>query len=163
MRRKFIDENGRLFGVISFIDVLVIILVLVISTAVYVKYSVLDHTSTAIATETVEIDIVIKGVRDTNAKILHIGDSLYESGGTCVGRIVDIKVEDAKEQTNLLDGTHAIVSIEDRYDITLTVESECQVTDGRYYVNRTYEVNVNSKRELYTKYSSFSGTIIGIG
>ena len=47
---------------------------------------------------------------------------------------------------------------------TFTVEATGTVTDSRQYlVNKTYQINVGSKRNLNTKYRSFEGTIWSIG
>ena len=42
--------------------------------------------------------------------------------------------------------------MEGRNDVYLTLSADGLESNGRYYVNRTYEVSVNSYRNIYTKY-----------
>ena len=45
---KLMDKNGRLFGKISVIDVVVVLVVLVMAAALHVKNTSLSHTSTRV-------------------------------------------------------------------------------------------------------------------
>jgi hypothetical protein len=163
--KKIIDEHGRVFGKVSVIDFLVVLIVLVLGAALYVKYNVLEATSVAGKTDTIAYAITIYGAREYTANGIRIGDAIYDksgSGGRSVGTITDKKVTDAKKMQALSDGTIVYGNYEGRYDITLTITANGAVTDGRYLVNKTYEINVNSIRIFYTKYCTFEATITEI-
>ena len=53
---KMIDRNGRLFGKISVIDVLVILVVLVMAAALYFK-NIQTHTGTAVTEQTITFQV----------------------------------------------------------------------------------------------------------
>ena len=87
--KKIIDEHGRVFGKVSVIDFLVVLIVLVLGAALYVKYNVLEATSVAGKTDTIAYAITIYGAREYTANGIRIGDAIYEksgSGGHSVGR-----------------------------------------------------------------------------
>ena len=93
---KIIDRNGRLFGAISVIDVLVILVVLVMAAALYFKGQQ-AHTGTAVTEQTVTFQIRARGVNSWVADAILVGDGLYDqdysSGGRALGEITDIQVE----------------------------------------------------------------------
>jgi hypothetical protein len=156
-----IDEHGRVFGKFSVIDLLVVLVILVVGAALYVKFNVLEVTSAA-AKDPISYTITIYGARDYTLKGLKIGDAIYDkngSGGNTVGTITDIKVADSKKASELLDGTVVMGDYEDHIDITLTISATGTISDGRYLVNKTYEVNRSSTRTYYTKYCTFEATI----
>lgn len=163
--KKIIDENGRLFGKISVIDILVIVIVLIAGAALYVKYGVLETTNVAADTVPVTYTVTIAGVRDFTVDSIQPGDLLYDKnggGGYPVGTITDVAFSNAKKASELADGTLVMGNVEGRYDVVLTVAADGKVSQGRYLVNKTYELNVNSRRTFYTKYSTFEGVISGI-
>ncbi len=162
MKRKFIDERGRLFGTVSVIDVVVIVVVLVLIGAIYAKFNLLDKTSTSVPMTAVTYEIEAKALRYSAAESFRAGDKLYSSTGTDLGVITEVKSSPAMKATPLSDGTLVLSAIENRCDVLLTVEAPCLISEGRYYVSRTYEINVNSDRDLLTKYNTFEGTIVGI-
>jgi hypothetical protein len=163
--KKIIDEHGRVFGKVSVIDFLVILIVLVLGAALYVKYNVLEVTSVASKMDSFTYTVTIYGARDYSVNAFKPGDVLYDkngSGGNTIGTISDVKSSEAKKASELVDGTLVMGNVEGRYDITLTVQASGSVSGGRYLVNKTYEVNANSQRSFYTKYCSFDGTITEI-
>jgi hypothetical protein len=159
--KKIIDKQGRLFGKISVIDVIVIVIVLLLGAALYVKFNVLEITSSTGELEPITYVIKVSGVREYTLNNLEIGDILFDEdndSGNSVGTITDIEAEQAMAASELTDGTYVMAEIENCYDITLTIEASGLVSSGRYFVNKNYEVNANSKRTFYTKNATFSAT-----
>ena len=56
---KVMDHNGRLFGKISIIDVLVVLVVIALAGALYVKSS-RPHTGTSVATQTITYQVLVE-------------------------------------------------------------------------------------------------------
>lgn len=163
--KKIIDAHGRVFGKVSIIDFLVILIVVVLGAALYVKYNVLQVTNIAGKTDTITYTITIYGAREYTANGIQLDDVIYDkngSGGNSVGTITDKTIKDAKKTSALTDGTIVNGNYEGRYDITLTIKASGAVSDGRYLVNKTYEVNTNSIRTFYTKFCTFEATITEI-
>ncbi len=162
MKRRFIDEQGRLFGAISVVDVIVIILALALIAAVYAKFHVLDKTSSDVPTDEITYQVKVSTVRLSATDTLREGDTLYSSTGTDLGTMTAVDVRDAVHTAALSDGRLVDGPVANRYDVYITLKAPCMLVDGRYFVNQTYEINVNSERDFLTKYNSFKGTIVSI-
>ena len=162
---KIIDRNGRLFGKISVIDVLVIAVVLVMAAALFFK-SNQTHTGTSVTSETITYQMVANGVRTYVADAVQVGDLMYDqdrsSGGT-LGKIVDIQVLPGTKLGEMNDGTAGMVPVEDGVDLLLTIEGSGIVSEGRYLLNRVYDLGVNSSRNFHTPYAQFVGVVTAIG
>ena len=162
---KIIDRNGRLFGKISVIDVLVIAVVLVMAAALFFK-SNQTHTGTSVTSETITYQMVANGVRTYVADAVQVGDLMYDqdrsSGGT-LGKIVDIQVLPGTKLGEMNDGTAGMVPVEDGVDLLLTIEGSGILSEGRYLLNRVYDLGVNSARNFCTHFARFTGTVYSIG
>ena len=160
--KKIIDERGRLFGRISFIDVVVLVAVIVLAIGVFTKFNVKEAPQAASSTVAVSYTVKYPATRLAIADMLRVNDKLYTESGTYIGTIKKIDVTDAKRLEPLIDGTFVIADVRERYDIILTVEAQCSVIDGRYYADRVFELYINSEQKMVTKYNTFTGTIMSI-
>lgn len=163
---KMIDQNGRLFGKISIVDVIVILVVAVMAAALYVKTNTLTHTSTSIENETITYQVYCRGVPDYVADSIWVEDLIYDEdrpSSGCLGEITMVEVLPGTEQVTFDDGTVEVVSAEETVDLCLTIEGEGLVDGKRYALNRIYDLGVNSARNFITAYARFTGTVISIG
>lgn len=162
---KIIDRNGRLFGKISVIDLLVIAVVVVMAAALYVKNNHKDITSTSVTNTPITYQVLVSGVRNYVADAIREGDLLYDqvysSGGT-LGTITAIEELPSGKLAEFNDGTVDIVPVEDGVNLLLTVEGSGLISEGRYLLNRVYDLGVNSSRSYNTKYAQFTGTVTAI-
>jgi len=159
VRRKIIDDNGRLFGLISFIDVIVLAVVIILAAAVFLRPGVTGNPLGTPAATDVTYTVIVPAIRLSTAEQILIGDNLYTEMGTLIGTITDVKISDAYNQEPLADGTIVMGRIHERYDVRLTVEVQCSVSDGRYFANRIFELSANSEGRMQTKYNIFTGII----
>jgi hypothetical protein len=161
---KMIDKNGRLFGKISIIDVLVIAIVILMAVALSFKGRQ-TYTSTSVTKTPITYQVQVSGVRTYVADAIHEGDELYDqdytSGGS-LGEIISIEVTPALKLAEFSDGSISSVSAEDCVSLLLTVRGEGVFTDGRYMLNRVYNLGVNAYRNFYTPYVQFVGTVTTI-
>ena len=162
---KILDRDGRLFGKISIIDVIVILVVAVLALAIYVKTQ-MPQTGTSVTTTKVVYQMKLNNQPEYMLSAIQIGDELFDkerSTGGSLGTIVDIEVSSGTEQGELDDGTVAYVPAEGYYDILLTIEGDALIgSDGSVALNRIYDLGVNSHRNFNTKYASFVGQIVDI-
>lgn len=165
---KLIDRNGRLFGKISVIDVLVILVVLVLAAALQFK-SNQTHTGTGVTEQTITFQIRARGIDDYVADAILVGDSLYDktysSGSGAVGEIIDVQVERTPGTLladKLTNGTAGLLVAEKTVDLLITVKGSGLVTDKSYSINRVYDLGVNSSRTYYTKHAEFKGMVADI-
>ena len=162
---KIIDRNGRLFGKISIIDLLVILVVLVMAAALYVKTNHKEITSTTTVNTPITYQMLVRGVRTYVADAVQAGDLIYDpdrSSGGALGTITAVELQDGGKLAEFKDGTIETVPVEDGVDMLLTIEGSGLISDGRYIINRVYDIGVNSSRTFATKYAQFTGTIVQI-
>ena len=162
---KIIDRNGRLFGKISVIDVIVILAVVVVALAIYVKTHK-PQTGSNVSTTTIVYQMKVDNQPEYMLQAIQVGDQIYDkerSTGGSLGEIIDIQVSDGTYEAKLSDGTDEIVPAENRYNLLLTIRGEALVEeDGSVLVNRVYDLGVNSSREFNNKYGLFLGRIVSI-
>ncbi|MDR2665441.1 MAG: DUF4330 domain-containing protein [Oscillospiraceae bacterium] len=157
--RKFIDDRGRLFGKISVIDIVVILMAAATIFAAYAKFNVVGGPTIAVNTVPVTYKAIIRSVRSMSAALLREGDTLYSDNGFNIGKITSVDVTGATTNAPKADGTYVKVTIENRYDVELTVVAQCSVSAGRYYANRSFELAENSEQKCHTKYVDVTLTI----
>lgn len=159
--KKLIDENGRLFGLVSIIDVAVIAVVAVLAVALYTKDTTLPIASASDPMQTIRYEVTINNMPAGRLESLRVEDGVYDrETGNPMGVIKDIQVDDCKISMLKADGTYVMAPIEGRYNVTLTVEAKVLVdARGHYYINRTNIVGVGWTMDFQTKTSLFGGTI----
>ena len=165
---KIIDRNGRLFGKISVIDVLVILVVLVMAAALYFKGHQ-THTGNTVVEQTITFQIRARGVNDYVAAAIQAGDGIYDrdysSGGRALGEVVDVQVERTpgmQLMENMGDGTAGLVESDGTVDLLVTVKSTGLVSGKSYSINRVYDLGINSSRNYNTTRACFTGTVCDI-
>ena len=166
---KIIDRDGRLFGRISIIDLLVIAAVAVIAAAVYVKNNATPSGSGTVKEQRITFQIQTVNMEDYLTGAIRVGDKIYDanysSGSGPVGEITQVQVLNdpgIAVEENMDDGTLPQISVEGTVDLLITVEGS-GVSDGRSYtINRVYELGVNSSRTYQTNRATFTGTVIEI-
>ena len=165
---KMIDRNGRIFGKISVIDLVVAAVVVVLAAALYFKSNQV-HTGRSVVEQTITFQVRVRGLDRYIADAVLVGDGLYDqnypSGGRAIGYITEVEVErdpGTKLAESLGDGTAALVEAEDTVDLLITLEGKGLVENGRYSINRIYGLGVNSGRTYYTKRAQFVGSVANI-
>ena len=161
---KIIDKNGRLFGKVSVIDVVVVLLVIVLAVALRHKAQ-LPQTGTTVAETPITIQVWARNLRPEIVDSIHIGDGLYDpdrTTGGAIGRVTDIQVSEGTIQGELMNGEIVQLPCEGRVDLIITLEGKGLVENGRFLLNRVYELGVNSSRTFCTKYAEFIGTVTEI-
>lgn len=163
--KKIIDHNGRLFGLISIVDVLVLAVVAVSVIALNYKHNVVDPKGTSTPNTTITFTAQAEYLPDYVAQAIQVGDLVYDKDqttGGAIGKITSVEILPATSTRDLPDGTVIQVTSDSRNNVLITVEGSGLVTDGRYAINRIYEIGVNASRNLYTKYALFKSEFVEI-
>lgn len=163
---KIIDRNGRLFGKVSFIDVLVVLVVAVMAIALYVKNNTLEASMTGETSSTpIVFTVEAENVHLNVIEAIQVGDKVYDkdrsSGGT-IGVITAIEEMEAGKVERLTDGTYARLTNEHARNLIITIEGSGSVNNGRYAINKIYEIGVNAARNFYTSHAVFTASVIDI-
>ena len=94
---KFIDNKGRLFGKISFIDVLAILAVLALGAGLLIRNFSLETTAANTPSVKFSYTAKIQNVSDMISRQFRVGDKIYnEASGEYYGTISDVEVKDAE-------------------------------------------------------------------
>ncbi|MDR2615695.1 MAG: DUF4330 domain-containing protein [Oscillospiraceae bacterium] len=157
--KRIIDENGRIFGKVSVIDVIVILAAAVVVLVVATKKNVVEQVSGTLSTVPVEYTVEALNLRVPVAELLREGDYIWLESGVPAGRITAVEIKDAETISQKADGTYVIGKVESKVDVFITVLADCSVSDGRYFADRTFELNVNQEQKYVTKYAAITGTI----
>jgi len=161
---KIIDKNGRLFGKISVIDVLVILVVVVLAVALEFKNRQ-TQTGTSASDIPITFQLRVNGEHDYVTAAVRAGDKLYDldnSSGGPLGTITNVETLPGTKVATFYDGTMDTVPVENGVTLLLTVEGSGIISNNRYLLNRVYNLGVNTTRNYYTPYAQFLGNITSI-
>jgi hypothetical protein len=159
--KSFIDKNGRIFGKISFIDLLVVLAVAAAVLVAATKQNVVEQVTGSVKTVPVEYVVAVRNIRASVADLLREDDYVWlESSGVPAGKITGVEIKDAETVSQKVDGTYAVGKIESKVDAFITILTDCSYSNGRYYADRTYELNVNQQQNYVTKYALLTGGMI---
>ena len=120
------DRDGRLFGKISIVDVIVLLVVAAMVAAVYVKTHK-PQTGSNVGTTTVVYQMELENQPEYMLDAIQVGDQMFDkerSTGGSLGTITDIQVSDGTYEAKLDDGTYEIVPAQGRYNLLLTIEGQ---------------------------------------
>lgn len=165
--KKIIDRNGRLFGKVSILDVLVLVVVLALAAALYVKTNHRSITSTATQNTPITFTVKVTGIRNFLANAIQEGDVVYdqdtESTGGALGTIQKVVRSSGERLVEFDDGVIVEkVPIEDSANLILTIQGSGLVDGNRFLLNRIYPIGINANRNLCTTYAQFTGTVIDV-
>ena len=160
---KIIDKNGRLFGKISIIDVVVVLVVAVMALGLYVKSNTKNITAST-EDEVITYQVMVNAIPDYMAEALKEGDLVYEDGvyGDSLGKVTDVEITEGDRLAGLPDGTLKMIPVEGTVNMLVTIEGRGIVDEGNYMLNRIYNLGVNSNRIFCTQYTQFTGMIVNI-
>lgn len=168
---RIIDENGRLFGKISVIDLLVIAVVLVLALALCVKNARLGadkEEKSDKPMQDITLQVRAEAQRRYIYESLHVGDEIWDQDHfdweTPLGVIADIEVTSDPGTTfsSMNDGTVERVEVEDTVDLLVTIQCTGVVEDRTYSINGDYDVGINSNRNYSTRLSKFTGMVADV-
>lgn len=158
---RFLDEKGRIFGRISIID-LVIVLVLLTAGGwfAYAKFSKNLGQSIAAREQPIEFTIIIQAIRPTTADALRKGGKVFEfKTGAALGAITGVKTESAEIWTINEDGKWLRTRDSGRLDAYVTIASTARVGENTITVNGV-ETRVGLSIGITTKWAQVNGNIL---
>jgi len=154
-----IDKKGRLFGKVSIIDILAIVIVIAIAVFVGVKFKK-DNTSSPFTQKEDRIQIVylIEEVKDFVVDELKIGDSARESVyKASFGNVTDIKRDKSVSWVKTDQGKLFKSSKEGYSCVYITMEATgiygdngVTIGGGEYFIGQSIVLNIG-KTQLYGK------------
>lgn len=141
---------------VNVVDIIIVLLLVVCVAGILIRFSGTKNLS---ATK-IEYTLNLKGVRDYSVKALEKMGNVYDPKlKKQMGTIVDVAVENAVGEAEMADGRNVTAPIPERYDVTLTIQTDGSVGESAYYSAASNELCVGKTYEMYTKWSSCYGTI----
>lgn len=160
-----IDKNGRLFGKISIVDIIVIVAAVLVFAGVYVRFSG-DQGKAIVQNDTFYYTMEIENVRKTTLDAIgnSVGTNFYNTlkTGDDMGTLIEYKERPATKLIEKADGTAVNAVVPDNYNITLTFEIQGKINDNSYYTSSNNKINVNSTYGIKGKYSTVEGVVTSI-
>ncbi len=126
-----IDEKGKLFGKISVIDFLVILVFLAVIAGTAYKLFGSDELSVT-KNDTFTTVVRIDGVKAFYLDALHTGEAVYELNGGKIGTVTKIETQPYQAIFSG-DKEGAYLTYENRYTIFLTLATEGTVNSSGFY------------------------------
>ena len=158
MKKRLIDEKGKLFGKVNIIDLGIVILVLLVAVGAYVKFVVLEQTAVATEVFPVHYTLEVVGVRDWTVGNIQVGDTLF-SNNVAIGTIVSVEAE-PHEIVITGEGKVWWGEVPERYVVFVGVEGTAILSEGRYLISRTVPMAVGNSGSFFaTKFAEFNATV----
>ena len=153
-----IDKKGKLFGKISVLDLIVIVVLIVAVVGCIYKFGPGKANGTVVSSGDTTLNMVIKtgSTRQFTVDALHVGDAVYEVHGDKIGTITDIRTEQAYETVDTHDGNKQYLPVENRYFVYLTVEAEGTITEKGYFINGSKQFSKGHSVSIETQYVTYS-------
>lgn len=148
---------------INIIDIAVVVLILALVVFAYLKFGVYEHTKTDAEMNKIQFSIKISEVRSYTGEAFKVGDTLYDSQTKlAIGTITNVEMITSRINSETTDGRIIYVENPERYDVTITVETEGIENDKAFFADKSVELKVGSEKTVETKYVKTTGKIISI-
>ena len=162
-KQGFIDNNGKILGKISVLDLLVVLLILVVAAGTVYRFTSGATTRFGAGSATIDYTIRISDVREFTVDYYEAGMRVYDRmTNQFIGRITDFEVYPHYAVRHLFDGTLAEIPAPGRVDIYLHIRANGRITDTAIYVEGNYEITTGSLVTINTKYVEVGGRIYEI-
>jgi len=156
------DKNGKLFGKISIIDLLVVITIIVGAVGFSMRFLSLESKN---ITEKAKFEYVVEVEEVRNYTV----DALNKKGivtkpytDEVLGEVVKVESEPYTEQEVLSNGRTVVVEIPEKYKVRITIECEGKESDEAFFAGREQEIAVGTTVGIATKYANTNGKIISV-
>ena len=162
-----IDQNGKINGKASIIDVSAVVIILVAIVGILLRFVMTPEQMKAEGKDgkNVELSYVIEivGIRDYSVKALEKrGDIIDIKKKYVYGKITDVTAKPQEVEAFDMQGKLLYVEVPERYTAQVTIEADGIETENGFYVGDDIELSVGSGLSIATKYVNTSGEVISI-
>ena len=157
-----IDKNGKLFGKISIIDLLVILAFLVAFAGFGIRF--LGPASESVTNRTSLTYVVkIEDIREyTVNAIKKMGVVTDNKSKSKIGEIIEVREMPRVEQELNDSGKRINVIVPEKYDVEVTIKTDAKENAKSYIAGENIVLSVGTTVNMATKYANTSGRIIDI-
>ncbi len=156
------NKDGKIFGKINIIDLLLILLLVVLALGIFVRVSGTRAKQIKNA-GSFEYVIKIDDIRDCTLKALEKKGGVYnEKDNVQIGEITNVTSEPCKKEGVKSNGTRVFAERPDRFTAYVTIKAIGKCVDGTYYDAAENEIGAGRGHRVATKYAATSGEIISV-
>lgn len=132
---KIIDKNMKLFGKVSLLDVLIVLIVIAGIVAAVIYFSSHGTGIGGVETQPITYEVMIKKVDLEFAEQIKVGQQVNDRvKGYDRGIVVSVEiVQHSDKATDLTDGSQALKDFPGLYDAIVRIDVDAEVTDR--YIN----------------------------
>ncbi len=158
-----INKEGKLFGKISIIDIIVVLAIIVAAFGVYTRFFV-GNEKVETASSQIEYKMKIQEVRIGTVKALEGYQSpIYDvSTKEYLGDIVAVEYTPAKKGVETVTGNMRETIVPERYDVIVTVRVDGSINSSGYYTSTNQALAAGSSYAFTSKAARTSGRILDI-
>lgn len=157
-----LDKNGKLFGKISLIDILVLLVVLVAAAGISLRFVTTAAENVRNKTQFSYV-VEIEGIRFYTVDALNRKGIVTDGkGNSIIGEITDVEYEAMTEQNVTARGEAVKVRVPEKYVARITVLAEGNESEKGYFVGDNIELSVGSTISMTTRYANSSGKVKSI-
>jgi hypothetical protein len=119
------DKKGKLFGKVSIVDILIIVIIIAVAGGLYYKFG---HSGTVTAftkTEDIQVSFVSESIPNYIVNSIKVGDIARDRvQSVVIGKVIEVKVEKDMEYEPNSEGVVTLSSRPDYCSVTVVVEGQ---------------------------------------
>lgn len=155
----FINKEGKLFGKISIIDIIVVLAIALGGFGVYMRF-MKPNEKVATSSSTIEYTFRIAGVRKGTVDALSHFSPIYScETKEYLGEIVAMDYDGATDNKIMANGEIKALAVPDRYDVLLTVRVDGNINASGYYTATNQAIYAGASHTFNSKYAQTTGRI----
>lgn len=159
--KKIIDNNGKVFGKISIIDLCVLALAVLVLLGIGLRQSRIGQDASIIRDVPITYTVEVANVRHWTRDNIRAGDQVF-TANTQVGVISGVTyrpyVGTVATEQGVLQGV-----VEGRYIVSVEIEARGTIDNGRVLVSHSVPMGSgNAHIQITTRYASFTGNLVEI-
>ncbi len=158
-----INKEGKLFGKISIVDILVVLAILVAAFGIYTRF-IIGNEMVETSSSHIEYVLKVQEVRKGTVEALdkYKGPVYDTTTKEYLGDIVSVEYTDAKKAVETVNGQMRETIVPDRYDCMVKVRVDGKINSSGYYTSTNQALAAGSSYIFESKAAKTTGRIYEI-
>ena len=155
-----IDEKGKLFGKISIIDVLIILIILAAAAILTVKFTGIGSEQILTTHKTYVAEV--EQIKNTTVPYIREGEKLYDNEGAYMGTVKKVEVLPGEVVKTKSNGEYAVAVNPERANVRITIEGEGKENESGFFLDGKVSLLLGTTRYFKASDVNFTAEIIEI-
>ncbi len=158
-----INKDGKLFGKISIIDILVVLLIAVLALGIYSRFFV-GNEKVETASSHIEYILKVPEVREGTVDALKTfkGPMYDTTTKEYLGEIIRVTSTEAISSVEMANGSIKESTVPERFDALITVRVDGKINNSGYYTATNQVIAAGGSLTFQSKAAATSGTIMDV-